>query len=100
VLETDDDERAADALRGDFIFEPEPEEILERLLPVYLETQIYRALLESTASEQGARMTAMRNASKNAGEIIDTLTLRMNRARQAEITQEILEVVGGAEALT
>jgi F-type H+-transporting ATPase subunit gamma len=100
ILETDDDEREADTLRGDFIFEPEPEEILERLLPVYLETQIYRALLESTASEQGARMTAMRNASKNAGEIIDSLTLRMNRARQAEITQEILEVVGGAEALT
>jgi F-type H+-transporting ATPase subunit gamma len=99
ILETDDDERASDTLRGDFIFEPEPEEILERLLPVYLETQIYRALLESTASEQGARMTAMRNASKNAGEIIDSLTLRMNRARQAEITQEILEVVGGAEAL-
>ena len=100
ILETDEDERAADTLRGDFIFEPEPEEILERLLPVYLETQIYRALLESTASEQGARMTAMRNASKNAGELIDSLTLRMNRARQAEITQEILEVVGGAEALT
>jgi F-type H+-transporting ATPase subunit gamma len=99
ILETDDEERDADTLRGDFIFEPEPEEILERLLPVYLETQIYRALLESTASEQGARMTAMRNASKNAGELIDTLTLRMNRARQAEITQEILEVVGGAEAL-
>ncbi len=100
ILETDDDERQQDALRGDFIFEPEPEEILERLLPVYLETQIYRALLESTASEQGARMTAMRNASKNAGELIDGLTLDMNRARQAEITQEILEVVGGAEALT
>ena len=99
ILETDEQERADDRLRGDFIFEPEPEEILERLLPVYLETQIYRALLESTASEQGARMTAMRNASKNAGEIIDSLTLSMNRARQAEITQEILEVVGGAEAL-
>jgi F-type H+-transporting ATPase subunit gamma len=99
ILETDEDERAQDALRGDFIFEPEPEEILERLLPVYLETQVYRALLESTASEQGARMTAMRNASKNAGELIDGLTLDMNRARQAEITQEILEVVGGAEAL-
>jgi F-type H+-transporting ATPase subunit gamma len=99
ILETDEEERAADTLRGDFIFEPEPEEILLRLLPVYVETQIYRALLESTASEQGARMTAMRNASKNAGELIDTLTLRMNRARQAEITQEILEVVGGAEAL-
>ena len=99
VLETDEQERADDALRGDFIFEPEPEEILARLLPVYLETQIYRALLESTASEQGARMTAMRNASKNAGELIDSLTLSMNRARQAEITQEILEVVAGAEAL-
>jgi F-type H+-transporting ATPase subunit gamma len=100
ILETDEEERADDTLRGDFIFEPEPEEILQRLLPVYLETQIFRALLESTASEQGARMTAMRNASKNAGELIDTLTLRMNRARQAEITQEILEVVAGAEALT
>jgi F-type H+-transporting ATPase subunit gamma len=100
ILETDEEEREADRLRGDFIFEPEPEEILARLLPVYVETQIYRALLESTASEQGARMTAMRNASKNAGELIDSLTLRMNRARQAEITQEILEVVGGAEALT
>jgi F-type H+-transporting ATPase subunit gamma len=99
ILETDEEERAADVLRGDFIFEPEPEEIMERLLPVYVETQIYRALLESTASEQGARMTAMRNASKNAGELIDTLTLQMNRARQAEITQEILEVVAGAEAL-
>jgi F-type H+-transporting ATPase subunit gamma len=100
ILETDEAEREADRLRGDFIFEPEPEEIMARLLPVYVETQIYRALLESTASEQGARMTAMRNASKNAGELIDTLTLRMNRARQAEITQEILEVVAGAEALT
>lgn len=99
ILEADAEERAVDVLRGDFIFEPEPERILERLLPVYLETQVYRALLESAASEQGARMTAMRNASKNAGELIDTLTLRMNRARQAEITQEILEVVAGAEAL-
>ena len=99
ILETDESERADDVLRGDFIFEPEPEEILARLLPVYLETQIYRALLESTASEQGARMTAMRNASKNAGELIESLTLHMNRARQAEITQEILEVVAGAEAL-
>ena len=88
------------ALEGDFIYEPEPEEILNRLLPTYLETSIYRALLESAASEHGARMTAMRNASKNAGELIDTLTLDMNRARQAEITQEILEVVAGADALT
>jgi F-type H+-transporting ATPase subunit gamma len=100
VLETDQQEREEDALRGDFIYEPEPEEILARLLPVYLETELYRALLESTASEHGARMTAMRNASKNAGELIDSLTLAMNRARQAEITQEILEVVAGADALT
>jgi F-type H+-transporting ATPase subunit gamma len=93
-----DDAEAAH--RGDFIYEPEPEQILERLLPAYVETQIYRALLESAASEQGARMTAMRNASKNAGELIDSLTLEMNRARQAEITQEILEVVAGADALS
>jgi F-type H+-transporting ATPase subunit gamma len=100
VLATDQEEREQDALQGDFIFEPEPEEILERLLPVYLETEIYRALLESAASFLGAQMTAMRNASKNAGELIDNLTLAMNRARQAEITQEILEVVAGADALT
>jgi F-type H+-transporting ATPase subunit gamma len=84
----------------DFFFEPEPRQILERLLPVYVETQLYRALLESAASFFGAQMTAMRNASKAAGELIDTLTLAMNRARQAEITQEILEVVAGADALT
>jgi len=100
VLEGGDEEERRAALLGDFIYEPEPEQILERLLPVYVETELYRALLESAASEQGARMTAMRNASKNAGELIDTLTLAMNRARQAEITQEILEVVAGADALT
>jgi F-type H+-transporting ATPase subunit gamma len=100
LLGTDEEERREDAMRGDFIYEPEPEEILARLLPVYLETEVYRALLESAASEQGARMTAMRNASKNAGELIDSYTLAMNRARQAEITQEILEVVAGADALT
>jgi F-type H+-transporting ATPase subunit gamma len=98
VLEGGDAREAV--LVGDFIYEPEPEQILERLLPVYVETELFRALLESAASEQGARMTAMRNASKNAAELIDTLTLRMNRARQAEITQEILEVVAGADALT
>jgi F-type H+-transporting ATPase subunit gamma len=83
----------------DFIYEPDPEEILQRLLPVYLETEIYRALLESAASFLAAQMTAMRNASKNASELIDRYTLQMNRARQAEITQEILEVVAGADAL-
>jgi F-type H+-transporting ATPase subunit gamma len=93
-------EEAERAQLGDFIYEPEPEEILERLLPVYVETELYRALLESAASEQGARMTAMRNASGNAADLISSLTLDMNRARQAEITQEILEVVAGADALT
>jgi F-type H+-transporting ATPase subunit gamma len=87
------------ALEGDFIYEPEPEAILARLLPAYVETTVFRALLESAASEHGARMTAMRNASKNANELIDRLTLDMNRARQSEITQEILEVVAGADAL-
>src|SRR5579884_1790060 len=81
-------------------YEPDPEEILKRLVPDYVEISIYRALLESTASEHGARMTAMRNASDNASELIQTLTLEMNRARQAEITQEILEVVAGAEGLS
>jgi F-type H+-transporting ATPase subunit gamma len=80
-------------------YEPDPEEILRRLVPDYVEISLYRALLESTASEHGARMTAMRNASENAGELIQDLTLEMNRARQAEITQEIMEVVAGAEAL-
>jgi F-type H+-transporting ATPase subunit gamma len=100
MLETDAAEREEDRQRGDFIFEPEPEEILARLLPVYLETELFRALLESAASEQGSRMTAMRNASKSAGELIDDLTLKMNRARQSAITQELLEVVAGADALT
>ena len=101
ALEDEEQKSAYDiALEGDFIYEPEPEEILQRLLPSYLETSVYRALLESAASKHGAQMTAMRNASKNAGELIDRLTLEMNRARQAAITQEILEVVAGADALT
>jgi F-type H+-transporting ATPase subunit gamma len=80
-------------------YEPDPEAILARLVPDYVEISIFRALLESTASEHGARMTAMRNASENAGELIEDLTLQMNRARQAAITQEIMEVVAGAEGL-
>jgi F-type H+-transporting ATPase subunit gamma len=80
-------------------YEPEPEDILKRLVPDYVEISVYRALLESTASEHGARMTAMRNASENARTLIDDYTLEMNRARQAEITQEIMEVVAGAEGL-
>jgi F-type H+-transporting ATPase subunit gamma len=81
-------------------YEPDAEEILRRLVPDYVEISIYRALLESTASEHGARMTAMRSASDNASDLIDDLTLEMNRARQAEITQEIMEVVAGAEGLS
>jgi F-type H+-transporting ATPase subunit gamma len=80
-------------------YEPEPEELLTRLIPDYLNTSLYRNLLESAASELGARMTAMKSAAENAETMIDDLTLEMNRVRQAEITQEILEVVGGAEAL-
>jgi F-type H+-transporting ATPase subunit gamma len=85
--------------RALWIYEPDPEEILARLVPDYVEISIYRGLLESTASEHGARMTAMRNASDNASELIDDLTLEANRQRQAEITQEIMEVVAGAEGL-
>ena len=83
----------------DYIYEQPPEEIFARLLPRLIETQVFRALLESVASEHGARMTAMDSASKNASELIDTLTLNMNRVRQAAITNEIIEVVSGAAAL-
>jgi F-type H+-transporting ATPase subunit gamma len=85
--------------RALWIYEPEPEELLAQLVPEYVTISVYRALLESAASEHGARMTAMRNAAENAESMIDDLTLEMNRVRQAEITQEILEVVSGAEAL-
>jgi F-type H+-transporting ATPase subunit gamma len=102
VLEQDAEEPESDQ-HGDHRalveYEPDPEEILTRLVPDYVEISIYRALLESTASEHGARMTAMRNASENANALIEDLTLEMNRARQAEITQEIMEVVAGAEGL-
>lgn len=89
------DSEAADA---EYIYEQPPAEIFGKLLPKQVETQIYRAMLESVASEQGSRMTAMDSASKNAGELIDTLTLNMNRIRQAAITKEIIEVVSGAAA--
>ena len=95
-----EEEQDDDRQQASWLYEPEPEEILERLIPDYVEISIYRALLESTASEHGARMTAMRNAQENASEMIDDLTLEMNRQRQAEITQEIMEVVAGAEGLT
>ena len=98
--EEDEESRGRDSEHRALVeYEPDPEAILQRLVPDYVEISVYRALLESTASEHGARMTAMRNASENAGDIIEDLTLEMNRARQAEITQEIMEVVAGAEAL-
>lgn len=83
----------------EYVYEQPPEDIFTQLLPRLVETQIYRALLESVASEQGARMTAMDSASKNAGELIQSLTLNMNRIRQASITREIIEIVSGAAAL-
>ena len=99
--EPDVDEELAEAhRRALWVYEPDPEELLEELLPEYAQLSVFRALLESTASEHGARMTAMRNAAENAKDVISDLTLEMNRVRQAEITQEILEVVGGAEALS
>jgi len=102
ILEAGDDDDEQEGNSGHHAlveYEPDPEQILHRLIPDYVDISVFRALLESTASEHGARMTAMRNASDNAGELIEGLTLQMNRARQAEITQEIMEVVAGAEAL-
>jgi F-type H+-transporting ATPase subunit gamma len=99
--EAEVDEELAEAhRRALWDYEPEPEELLAELLPEYAQLSVFRALLESTASEHGSRMTAMRNAAENAKDVISDLTLEMNRVRQAEITQEILEVVGGAEALS
>ncbi len=86
-------------LRALYIMEPTDDEILDELLPRNLAVQIYRALIESYASEQGARMTAMDNATRNAGDMIDSLTLTYNRTRQANITRELIEIISGAEAL-
>jgi F-type H+-transporting ATPase subunit gamma len=100
VLEEEDENgEESDGQSALWIYEPDPEDILRRLVTDYVEISIYRAMLESTASEHGARMTAMRNASENASELIEDYTLEMNRQRQAEITQEIMEVVAGAEGL-
>ena len=96
----EEQESERDGPRALVEYEPSPEEILRRLVPDYVEISIYRALVESSAGFYGAQMTAMRNASENAGDLITTYTLQMNRARQAEITQEIMEVVAGAEGLS
>lgn len=98
-IETPDQEETAGEHNIDYLYEPSAEDILLTLLPRYIGSQIYNGMLESKASEHGARMTAMGNATENAGEIIDNLTLEMNKARQKAITDEILDIVGGAEAL-
>lgn len=99
-LETPEEDTSSESTRIiDYLYEPSAEEILLTLLPKYVGSQIYHAMLEGKASEHGARMTAMGNATENAGEIIDSLELAMNKARQAAITDEILDIVGGAEAL-
>jgi F-type H+-transporting ATPase subunit gamma len=87
------------SMRASYEMEPEEQEILAKLLPRNLATQVFRALLESFASEQGARMTAMDNATRNAGDMLNALTLRYNRTRQANITKELIEIISGAEAL-
>lgn len=98
-VQTPEVEDTAASADSDYIFEPDAEELMHGLLPRYLEGQVYQALLESVASEHGSRMTSMTNATENAGKMISSLTLQMNRARQANITREISEIVGGAEAL-
>lgn len=93
------EEGVASAPTADYIFEPDPEQLLGTLLPRYVDTQVYQAIVDSVASEHGARMTSMSSATDNAGKMISRLTLSLNRARQATITKEIAEIVGGAEAL-
>ena len=92
------DEDMAETLL-DFVYEPSKQDVLDQVLPLHVNTQIYRAILESIASEMGARMTAMDAATRNAQELISILTLKYNRARQAAITTELMEIIGGAEAL-
>jgi F-type H+-transporting ATPase subunit gamma len=100
LLPINPQESGEDALGAvDFIYEPSKRALLDTLLPMYVEVEIYRALLESVASEHGARMTAMGAATTNAGDMISRLTLQFNRARQAAITKELMEIIGGAEAL-
>jgi F-type H+-transporting ATPase subunit gamma len=99
IIEKKDDTKIAKASSVDYIFEPSEEEIINELIPKALKMQVYKAVLDSNASEHGARMTAMDKATENAGELLKDLKLQYNRSRQAAITKEILEIVGGAEAL-
>ena len=94
-----EDEAAGAEVKAIYEFEPDEEQILAELLPRNLSIQVYRALLESAASEQGARMTAMDNATRNAGDMINKLTITYNRTRQAYITKELIEIISGAEAV-
>ena len=96
---TEADEEEAGAAHVVYDYEPDEHDILEILLPRNMGVQVFRALLENNASEQGARMSAMDNATRNAGEMIDSLTLNYNRTRQAVITRELIEIISGAEAL-
>ena len=96
IAQTEEGSETADS---DYLYEPDAVSILRSLLPRYVDTQVFHAMLEATASEHGARMTAMDSASRNASDMIDRLTLAMNRARQASVTTELMEIVGGAEAL-
>lgn len=95
-----EDEAEAEALRQEYIFEPSPGRVFERLLPRYVEMQVHAAILEAAASEQSARMVAMKNATDNATEIERDLTLTYNKARQEQVTTELLDIVGGAEAVS
>jgi F-type H+-transporting ATPase subunit gamma len=97
---TDEDEEAGNGASSYMDYVPDAETVLKRLVPRYVETMVWQALLEGAAGEHGARMTAMKNATDNANDLVRDLTLQMNKARQAQITQEILEIVGGAEALS
>ena len=99
VPEEEAEEEKKVIIRTDYLYEPDPDTLLNGLLPKFMETQVFRALLEGKASELGAQMTAMGAATQNAKEMIGTLTLSMNKARQAAITNELLEIVAGAEAL-
>lgn len=99
LLEIEEGQKEGSLLSGDFLYEPSMETIFEKLLPKNIEIQIYRALLETSASEEAARMTAMENATKNCGELITKVTLLANKVRQASITKELMDIVGGVEAL-
>ena len=99
IKSTDGEDENSKSSNTNFIFEPDKSKIINNLIPQTLKTQLFKAVLESSASEQGSRMTAMSQATDNAGELLKELRLTYNRTRQAAITKEILEIVGGAEAL-